>query len=149
MSHQVRPMRRGDLARVEAIYRQLAHEIPPAEWLPVAEQALGDTSGPPLAWVAVAPGDRVIGYIIGAIRSWEFGSAPAGWIIAIGVDLEHRKERAGTDPRPPVCRRMRPMMDNAIIPKIRPISRMLSRMSPLRMWLNSWATTPCSSSRVK
>jgi ribosomal protein S18 acetylase RimI-like enzyme len=97
MSHQVRPMRRGDLARVEAIYRQLAHEIPPAEWLPVAEQALGDTSGPALAWVAVAPGDRVIGYIIGAIRSWEFGSAPAGWIIAIGVDLEHRKERAGTD----------------------------------------------------
>ena len=29
------------------------------------------------------------------------------------------------------------MMDNAMIPKIRPISRMLSRMSPLRMWLNS------------
>ena len=29
-----------------------------------------------------------------------------------------------------------------------PISRMLSRMSPLRMWLNSWAMTPCSSSRV-
>ncbi|CAB3810703.1 hypothetical protein LMG27177_07396 [Paraburkholderia fynbosensis] len=41
------------------------------------------------------------------------------------------------------------MMDNAMIPKIRPISRMLRRMSPLRMWLNSWATTPCNSSRVR
>jgi GNAT superfamily N-acetyltransferase len=97
MSHQVRPMHRRDLARVEAIYRQLAHEIPPAEWLPVAEQAIDDTGGAPLAWVAVAPGERVIGYIIGAIRSWEFGSAPAGWVIAIGVDLEHRKESAGAD----------------------------------------------------
>ena len=26
--------------------------------------------------------------------------------------------------------------------------RMFSRMSPLRMWENSWAMTPCSSSRV-
>ena len=53
------------------------------------------------------------------------------------------------DDRPrDVSMRMRPM-DNAMIPKISPISRMLSRMSPLRMWLNSWATTPCSSSRVK
>lgn len=97
MSHQVRPMHRGDLARVWAIYRQLAHEIPPAEWLPVAEQAIADTSGEALAWVAVAPGERVIGYIIGAIRSWEFGSAPAGWVIAIGVDLEHRHAGAGVD----------------------------------------------------
>ncbi len=29
-----------------------------------------------------------------------------------------------------------------------PISRILSRMSPLRMWLNSCAMTPCSSSRL-
>lgn len=97
MSHQLRPLHRRDLARVETIYRQLAHEIPPTEWLAVAEQAIDDTSGPPLAWVAVAGDERVIGYIIGTIRSWEFGSAPAGWVIAIGVDLEHRKESAGTD----------------------------------------------------
>ncbi|HEU5061140.1 MAG TPA: GNAT family N-acetyltransferase [Kofleriaceae bacterium] len=90
-------MHRRDLARVETIYEQLAHETPPDEWLPVAQQSIDDTSGPPLAWVAVAPGDHVIGYIIGAIRSWEFGSAPAGWVIAIGVDLAHRQENAGKD----------------------------------------------------
>ena len=60
------------------------------------------------------------------------------------------RELSLPDRRPPdVNMRVRPMMDNAMIPKIRPISRMLSRMSPFRMWLNSWATTPCSSSRVK
>ena len=35
------------------------------------------------------------------------------------------------------------------IPKIIPMSRMLSLMSPLRMWLNSWPMTPCNSSRDK
>ena len=37
---------------------------------------------------------------------------------------------------------------SARMPCSMPISRRLSRMSPLRMWLNSWAMTPCSSSRV-
>ena len=35
------------------------------------------------------------------------------------------------------------------IPLSMPISRMFSRMSPLKMWLNSWAITPCSSSRER
>ena len=43
---------------------------------------------------------------------------------------------------------MRPSMESITSPKIQPISRMLSFMSPLRMWLNSCATTPCSSERV-
>ncbi len=33
------------------------------------------------------------------------------------------------------------------IPWITPIKWMLRRMSPLKMWLNSWAITPWSSSR--
>ena len=33
------------------------------------------------------------------------------------------------------------------MPNNTPIMRMLSRMSPLRMWLNSCAMTPCNSSR--
>ena len=34
------------------------------------------------------------------------------------------------------------------IPASSPMSRMFSRMSPLRMWLNSCPITPCSSSRL-
>lgn len=97
MTHTLRPMRPGDLARVEAIHRQLARDVSPAEWLPTATEAVGEGRGASLAWVAVAKRDRVIGYVIGQIRSWEFGSAPAGWVVGIGVDVEHQHERAGAD----------------------------------------------------
>ena len=34
---------------------------------------------------------KVVGYSIGSIRAWEFGSPPAGWLHAIGVATEYRK----------------------------------------------------------
>ena len=34
------------------------------------------------------------------------------------------------------------------MPASTPIMRMFRRMSPFRMWLNSWPITPCSSSRL-
>jgi ribosomal protein S18 acetylase RimI-like enzyme len=30
-------------------------------------------------------GDEIVGFIIGEIRDWEFGSRPCGWIFALGV----------------------------------------------------------------
>src|SRR5690606_18675598 len=39
------------------------------------------------------------------------------------------------------------MMPSTMMPCRMPIRRIFSRMSPWRMWLNSWAMTPCSSSR--
>ncbi|MEM0896652.1 MAG: hypothetical protein AAGJ79_07175 [Verrucomicrobiota bacterium] len=44
---------------------------------------------------------------------------------------------------------IRPSMDSMSMPKSRPMSRRFSFMSPLRMWLNSWAMTPCNSSRER
>jgi predicted N-acetyltransferase YhbS len=36
--------------------------------------------------VFVAQSDReVVGYVAGEIRSWEFGSPPAGWVFALAV----------------------------------------------------------------
>lgn len=39
---------------------------------------------------------QVAGYIIGSVRTWEFGSPPAGWIHAIGVSPDCRKHGVGT-----------------------------------------------------
>ena len=53
-----------------------------------------------------------------------------------------------TYPPPIVLRKMiQPVRPITRMPKSTPMSRMLSRMSPFKMWLNSWAITPCSSSR--
>ena len=45
--------------------------------------------------VAEAQG-RVVGFIIGEERAWEFGSPPCGWIFALGVDPDHREGGIGT-----------------------------------------------------
>ncbi len=39
---------------------------------------------------------RVVGFIIGEVRAWEFGSQPCGWVFAEGVDPEARLGGAGT-----------------------------------------------------
>lgn len=39
---------------------------------------------------------KILGFIIGETRAWEFGSPPCGWIFAIGVDAEAREGGIGS-----------------------------------------------------
>lgn len=39
---------------------------------------------------------RLLGFIIGEIRAWEFGSAPCGWVFALSVDPSQRLSGAGS-----------------------------------------------------
>jgi ribosomal protein S18 acetylase RimI-like enzyme len=41
-------------------------------------------------------GARVVGFIIGEIRAWEFGSKPCGWVFALSVEPEIRLRNVGT-----------------------------------------------------
>ena len=36
--------------------------------------------------LAVEDGERAIGYLLGEVRAFEFGSEPCGWIFGVGVD---------------------------------------------------------------
>jgi len=38
---------------------------------------------------------EILGFIVGEVRAWEFGSRPCGWIFAIGVSPEHRVQGIG------------------------------------------------------
>jgi ribosomal protein S18 acetylase RimI-like enzyme len=38
---------------------------------------------------------RVVGFIIGEIRAWEFGSTPCGWIFALSVEPDVRLQKIG------------------------------------------------------
>jgi predicted N-acetyltransferase YhbS len=35
-------------------------------------------------------GNEIVGFIIGEVRDWEFGSDPCGWVFALGVRLDVR-----------------------------------------------------------
>lgn len=39
---------------------------------------------------------RVLGFIIGEIRAWEFGSMPCGWVFALSVEPEMRLHGVGS-----------------------------------------------------
>jgi GNAT superfamily N-acetyltransferase len=39
---------------------------------------------------------RVVGFVIGEVRDWEFGSPPCGWVFAIDVDPTARLAGIGT-----------------------------------------------------
>ncbi|HSM20356.1 MAG TPA: GNAT family N-acetyltransferase [Hyphomicrobiales bacterium] len=40
-------------------------------------------------------GARVLGFVIGEVRAWEFGSEPCGWVFAIAVDPQARESGVG------------------------------------------------------
>ncbi|MGE0628626.1 MAG: GNAT family N-acetyltransferase [Hyphomicrobiaceae bacterium] len=39
---------------------------------------------------------QVVGYVVGEVRGWEFGSPPCGWLYTIGVRPEYRVDKIGT-----------------------------------------------------
>ncbi len=41
-------------------------------------------------------GEKIVGFVIGEIRAWEFGSEPCGWIFAISIDHDVRESGTGT-----------------------------------------------------
>jgi ribosomal protein S18 acetylase RimI-like enzyme len=38
----------------------------------------------------------LVGFIIGEVRAWEFGSPPSGWVFALGVDPAFRLRKIGS-----------------------------------------------------
>jgi len=44
----------------------------------------GDDKNKQLFLVCEA-GNEIVGFIIGEVRDWEFGSSPCGWVFALGV----------------------------------------------------------------
>jgi ribosomal protein S18 acetylase RimI-like enzyme len=49
---------------------------------------------------------RLLGFIIGEVRAWEFGSPPCGWVFALGVDPDLRLRKIGTRLFDAMCARL-------------------------------------------
>lgn len=47
-------------------------------------------------FLVATAGTQVIGFVIGEVRDWEFGSPPCGWVLAIDVRPEARLLGAAT-----------------------------------------------------
>jgi ribosomal protein S18 acetylase RimI-like enzyme len=102
---RVRPARPTDLAAVVALDAEDPRVTKPAYWKSRFEWYAGRR---PDRFFLVAERDgTMLGFIVGEVRAWEFGSPPSGWIFAIGVSREARLHGLGTMLVDEMCLRFR------------------------------------------
>lgn len=103
----VRTLTAGDIDDVIRIDARVTGDMKPEYWrrklaLYLSQQDIEAITAshyfsgidPQLARVAEING-RVVGFIIGEIRSWEFGQPPTGWITALTVDRDVQRQGIG------------------------------------------------------
>ncbi|HET6277429.1 MAG TPA: GNAT family N-acetyltransferase [Candidatus Polarisedimenticolia bacterium] len=85
---RIRAIRSGDAAAIAAIDAAHTGLLKRRYWRDVVTRhaGRGRAGGARVGLVAVegAKG-RVVGYVMGRVRSFEFGSEPCAWIVALGV----------------------------------------------------------------
>jgi ribosomal protein S18 acetylase RimI-like enzyme len=81
----VRDLRREDLDDVVRIDALHTAERKPDYWSRVFRDFL-DARTPGLVGLVAEHRGRLIGYLVGDVRAFEFGSEPCGWVFAVGVD---------------------------------------------------------------
>ena len=92
---EVRAVRRGDLDSVIDLDATVTGVEKRKYWASVYRRyGSGEHEGQ--HFLVALLGGRVVGFIIGEVRDWEFGSAPCGWVFAIDVDPRVREGGVGT-----------------------------------------------------
>jgi ribosomal protein S18 acetylase RimI-like enzyme len=91
----VRPVRRADLNQVIAIDATVTGLEKRRYWSSVF-QRYGASDSNAQQFLVAQLGSRVVGFVIGEVRDWEFGSPPCGWVFAIDVEPQARLGGVGT-----------------------------------------------------
>jgi ribosomal protein S18 acetylase RimI-like enzyme len=90
---QIRPLDELDITAIGGIDEKISGHYRPEVW----ERRVGyHLRRDPESCVVAESGGRVVGFMLGEIRSGEFGlEEPTGWIEVLGVDPEHRGKSVG------------------------------------------------------
>jgi GNAT superfamily N-acetyltransferase len=95
----IRRVRAIDLDRVIALDAKVTGLAKPGYWQEIFKRF---GKGQPVDRIFLVAGSarptgraRLLGFIVGELRAWEFGSAPCGWIFALSVDSHARLHGVG------------------------------------------------------
>ena len=102
----VRRARRDDLAQVVAIDAMVTGVAKGDYWRTVFRRYAGASRTGRHFLVAEAR-DEVVGFVIGEVRDWEFGSPPCGWVFGIDVRPDRRLAGVGARLLDAICARFR------------------------------------------
>jgi ribosomal protein S18 acetylase RimI-like enzyme len=102
---RIRAAHLSDLAAVVALDAEDTGITKPAYWKSRFEWYAGRR--PDRFFLVAERQGAIIGFIVGEVRAWEFGSPPSGWIFAIGVSSEARLHGLGSMLFEEMCVRFR------------------------------------------
>ena len=102
----VRPARHVDLAQVIAIDATVTGVAKADYWHAVFRRYAG-ASRAGRHFLVAQVGDEVVGFVIGEVRDWEFGSPPCGWVFGIDVHPGRRLAGVGARLLDGICLRFR------------------------------------------
>lgn len=96
----IRPVRAADVAQVIALDQRITG-LAKAEYWRQAYERYGRRRPEERFFLVAVPAEkkanRLLGFIIGEIRAWEFGSEPCGWVFALSVDPDARLHGVGEE----------------------------------------------------
>lgn len=100
-SFDIRPVQAADLTYVIALDETITGLAKPEywrDWFARYEKQRGE-----LFFLVAVHNTKLIGFAIGEIRAWEFGSEPCGWVFAINVDPDARLHGVGARMLDEIC----------------------------------------------
>lgn len=83
----------ADLAVLADLDSKITGKSKPEFW---QDLAIGDHQARRRTVLVARTNGQVVGFIVGEVRSWEFGSPPCGWLHTIAVRPDYRLARVGT-----------------------------------------------------
>ena len=103
----IRELVPGDLDRVVAIDALHRGRAVPGYWTGVRDEFLARDRRRLRVAVGAESAGRLVGYLFGEVRAFEFGSEPCGWVFAVGVDPEVAREGIASRLLSAACARFR------------------------------------------
>lgn len=101
----VRELREEDLQRVVEIDALHTGEAKTSYWKRVFGRFLSEERDVLRVGLAGETDGRVVAYLLGEVRAFEFGSEACGWIFAVGVDPAHLRSGIASTLLAAACRR--------------------------------------------
>ena len=83
----------ADLGQVVAIDARATGLPKPEYWAGILRRY---GRGARARFLVAESGGRILGFIVGEVRDWEFGSPPCGWVFGIGVPAGAREAGIAT-----------------------------------------------------
>lgn len=105
---EVRPLTPEDLDRVCEIDALHTGVNKPDYWKGVFADFLDpDRAETGRVGLAALEGSEMVGYLLGEVRAFEFGSAPCGWVFSVGVVPDHARSGHASTLLEEACRLFR------------------------------------------